>query len=115
MDNEVFERAFESGESNKKSLRVFVINPPGENPWRTRDEYQHEQAEARERHAMFQEQHRMLQEQHRLFQEQQQLMAENVRLVSKNVRVNVCLAVATFLGAIASAALVIFTIVAKTS
>jgi hypothetical protein len=55
--------AFEPGNGGKKtSLRVYLINPPaGDNPWRTLGDYQEEQKEARERHAMFQEQHRLLQ------------------------------------------------------
>lgn len=55
--------AFETGDGGKKkSLRVYLINPPGgDNPWRTQGDYQQEQKEARERHAMFQEQHRLLQ------------------------------------------------------
>lgn len=55
--------AFESDASGKKkSLRIYLINPPaGDNPWRTQGDYQQEQKEARERHAMFQEQHRLLQ------------------------------------------------------
>jgi hypothetical protein len=55
--------AFESDMSGKKkSLRVYLINPPGgDNPWRSQGDYQQEQKEARERHAMFQGQHRLLQ------------------------------------------------------
>jgi hypothetical protein len=55
--------AFETGNGGKKkSLRVYLINPPaGDNPWRTLGDYQQEQKEARDRHAMFQEQHSLLQ------------------------------------------------------
>jgi hypothetical protein len=42
-------------------IKVELINPPsGDNPWRSLGDYQQEQQEARERHAMFQEQHRLL-------------------------------------------------------
>ncbi|MCF8146255.1 MAG: hypothetical protein K9N21_20300 [Deltaproteobacteria bacterium] len=59
MDDSAFETDM-SGK--KKSLRVYLINPPtGDNPWRTLGDYQQEQKEARDRHAMFQEQHRILQ------------------------------------------------------
>jgi hypothetical protein len=58
MDDSVFELG--NGEK-KKSLRVYLINPPsGDNPWHSLGDYQQEQKEARERHAMFQEQHRLL-------------------------------------------------------
>lgn len=58
-DDSAFEPA---ADGKKKSLRVYVINPPtGDNPWRTLGDYNEEQREARERHAMFQEQHRLLQ------------------------------------------------------
>ena len=40
MDNEELQKAFDSDMSDKKrSLRVHLINPPLENPWRTRKEY----------------------------------------------------------------------------
>lgn len=35
MDDECFEK----GENDKKSLRVFLINPPISEPWRTRQDY----------------------------------------------------------------------------
>jgi len=40
MTNENIEKAFDSDLSgNKRNLRVNLINPPVENPWRTRGEY----------------------------------------------------------------------------
>lgn len=54
------DNAFESGQGGRKSLRVYLINPPYENPERTIGDYRQEQQEARERHAMLQEQHRVL-------------------------------------------------------
>ncbi|CAC9592429.1 hypothetical protein BPUTSESOX_577 [uncultured Gammaproteobacteria bacterium] len=45
MGNESnFEKAFESDMSGeKRNLRVWLINPPLENPWRTQGDYQLEQ------------------------------------------------------------------------
>lgn len=81
--------AFESGDGGKKkSLRVYLINPPaGDNPWRNLGDYQEEQKEARERHAMFQEQHRLLQ---------------------KSFRANMVAVAAALLAAFATCALVYF-------
>ncbi len=40
MDEELMEKAFDSNmDGSKKNLRVHVINPTTENPWRTRKEY----------------------------------------------------------------------------
>jgi len=33
------DKAFESGTNGQKSLRVFLINPPISEPWRTRQDY----------------------------------------------------------------------------
>jgi len=58
-DSSNFNKAFDSNMSGDKSnLRVHLINPPSDNPWRTQGDYKEEQKEARERHAMFQEQHK---------------------------------------------------------
>ena len=43
---------------NGKSVNVNIVNPPIENPWRTRGDYETEQREARERHQMFIDQHK---------------------------------------------------------
>lgn len=43
--------------TNGKSLQVYLVNPPSENPTRTIGDYQEEQRESRQRHAMFIEQH----------------------------------------------------------
>jgi len=62
MADSNLEKAFDSDMSGeKRNLRVYIINPPLENSWRTQGDYQREQQDARERHAMFQEQHRLLQ------------------------------------------------------
>ena len=45
---------------------VGSISTNTPDPWRTQGDYQEEQKEARERHAMFQEQHRLLQRSFRL-------------------------------------------------
>ena len=48
-------------ENGKANLRVHLVVPPtGDNPWRTKNDYDQEQKEARERHSMFQEQHKLL-------------------------------------------------------
>jgi hypothetical protein len=66
MNNEL-NKAFEQNQSgDKNSLRVYLINPPIDNGWRTQSEYQEEQREARERHAMFVKQHEKLMEQNTL-------------------------------------------------
>ena len=83
------EHAYESGEGGRKSLRVFVVNPAFEDPWRTQGDYRKEQEESRERHAMLQEQHRLL---------------------AKSLRWNIVLAAATVGIAIATVALVYVTI-----
>ncbi len=58
MDKE-FQKVFESNlNGDKKNLRVHIINPAIENPWRTKGDYDEEQKEARERHEMLQEQHK---------------------------------------------------------
>ncbi|HGF3679897.1 hypothetical protein [Vibrio parahaemolyticus] len=50
MDKE-FQKVFESNrDGDKKNLRVHIINPAIENPWRTKGDYDEEQKEARERH-----------------------------------------------------------------
>ena len=43
MSEELFEKAFDSNmDGTKMNLRVHVINPASENPWRTREEYDEE-------------------------------------------------------------------------
>lgn len=45
MENQNLEKAFDSDMSGeKRNLRVHLINPPIENPWRTREEYLKERA-----------------------------------------------------------------------
>jgi flagellar basal body-associated protein FliL len=86
MDDSVFEQAMDG---KKKSLRVYLINPSaGDNPWRTQSDYEQEQKEARERHAMFQEQHRLLQ---------------------KSFRINIIIVLATVILALATCILVYIT------
>jgi hypothetical protein len=61
MADSNLEKAFDSdGNGEKRNLRVYLINPPSENPWRTQGDYRQEQEEARNRHAMFQEQHQII-------------------------------------------------------
>ncbi|EJN3357915.1 hypothetical protein NPU96_001672 [Vibrio alginolyticus] len=65
MDKE-FQKVFESNlNGDKKNLRVHIINPAIENPWRTKGDYDEEQKEARERHEMLQEQHKVILKSHR--------------------------------------------------
>ncbi len=65
MDKE-FQKVFESNlDGDKKNLRVHIINPAIENPWRTKGDYDEEQKEARERHEMLQEQHKVILKSHR--------------------------------------------------
>jgi hypothetical protein len=52
---------FEEGRNGKKSLRVFHINPPLEDPWRTHKDYKEEQQEARDRHENLMQQHQIIQ------------------------------------------------------
>jgi cytochrome c oxidase assembly protein Cox11 len=59
--------AFESG-TQGKSLRVYLVNPPLEDPWRTLGDYKKEQEESRERHQMLIEQHRLMLSQQSDFQ-----------------------------------------------
>ncbi|WP_428636478.1 hypothetical protein [Shewanella sp.] len=66
MDKE-FHKAFESNRNgDKKNLRVHIINPAIDDPWRTKGDYDEEQKEARERHEMLQEQHKVILKSHRL-------------------------------------------------
>jgi hypothetical protein len=61
MADSNLEKAFDSDMSGeKRNLRVYLINPPSENPWRTQGDYRQEQEEARNRHAMLQEQHKVI-------------------------------------------------------
>ncbi|HAS6483496.1 TPA: hypothetical protein GRR69_12810 [Vibrio parahaemolyticus] len=65
MDKEL-QKVFESNlNGDKKNLRVHIINPAIENPWRTKGDYDEEQKEARERHEMLQEQHKVILKSHR--------------------------------------------------
>lgn len=59
-----------------------------DNPWRTLGDYQTEQKEARERHAMFQEQHRLL--------------VENQKQLAWSQRLNIVLVLATLIAAFAN-------------
>ena len=65
MDKE-FQKVFESSlDGDKKNLRVHIINPAIEKPWRTKGDYDEEQKEARERHDMLKEQHKVILKSHR--------------------------------------------------
>ncbi len=65
--NSELNKAFEPNQNgDKNSLRVYLINPASDNPWRTQGEYQEEQREARERHTMFVKQHEKIMEQNAL-------------------------------------------------
>lgn len=45
MDNDNINKAFDSNMSgDKRNLRVFLVNPPIENPWRSHDEYLEERS-----------------------------------------------------------------------
>lgn len=45
MDNQNLEKAFDSDMSGeKRNLRVYLVNPQIENPWRTREEYLEERS-----------------------------------------------------------------------
>jgi hypothetical protein len=45
MNNENFNKAFDSNmDGDKTNLRVYLLNPPIENAWRTREEYLEERS-----------------------------------------------------------------------
>ena len=44
--------AFDSAPQSKKNLRVYLINPPYENPWRTQGDYIEEQKQMKEAHEL---------------------------------------------------------------
>lgn len=64
------EKAFESGSSGQKSLRVFLVNPPVSEPWRTREEYLSDRRSAEELERRQEEAHRAMMDQVRMMQQQ---------------------------------------------
>jgi hypothetical protein len=61
MDDDAFEKG-----TRGKSLRVFLVNPPLDEPWRTHTDYLREQEEAKERQEMLRTEHRLLIRSHRV-------------------------------------------------
>lgn len=60
MDSDLKQSIDVDKSGQPQNLRVRIINPALENPWRKKGDYDEEQKEARERHAMLQEQHKVI-------------------------------------------------------
>lgn len=50
---------------NEDLVKVYLVNPPLNDPWRKRKDYDEEQREARERHEMYIVQHKVILRSHR--------------------------------------------------